>query len=137
MGTWDSGPFDNDSAADFANHLDTLPEDKRAEAIREALHEAAHYSEDDYMDDDIGIYAIAAAALVARELADGARFVSNSPGPKEPLPPLPPELKTLAITAIDRTTAANSELNSLWSEGCDDSDWHRGTRELRAALADE
>ena len=86
------------------------------------------------MDDTIGAFAIAAAALVASKTADGARFVATSLGPKQPLPPLPPELKALAIAAIDRTMAANSELNSLWSEGSDDTAWHRGNRELQAAL---
>ena len=135
MGTWDSGPFDNDSAANFASHLDSLAEDKRADAIREALHVAAHYDKDDYMDSTDGAFAIAAAALVAHELAVGTSVVSSSLGPKQPLPPLPPELKSLAIAAIDRTMAANSELNALWSEGSDDTAWHRGNRELRAALS--
>lgn len=137
MGTWGPGPFDNDSAANFASHLDTLAEDKRTDAIREALHEAAHHSADDYMDDTVGAFAIAAAALVARELGDGPGVVAISLGPKQPLPPLPPELKTLAIAAIDRTMAANSELNSLWSEGSEDTAWHRGNRGLREALAGE
>ena len=41
MGTWDIGPFDNDVAADFSGNLDDLPQDRRAEALRTALHKAA------------------------------------------------------------------------------------------------
>ncbi|WP_222720583.1 DUF4259 domain-containing protein [Actinomadura sp. HBU206391] len=37
MGTWGIGPFDNDTAADFAGNLDDLTEDERPVAIREAL----------------------------------------------------------------------------------------------------
>lgn len=135
MGTWDIGPFDNDDAADFSGRLDALPQTERVAAIREALSNAAEC--DEYLDCDLGAPAIAAAALVARDLPDGARFAPPSHGPKQPLPPLPPELKPLAVAAIDRTLAANSELASLWGEGGSDTAWHKATRELRAALAAE
>lgn len=114
MGTWDTGPFDNDAAADFGGNLDDLPQDQRAAAIRAALSKAANC--DNYLAEPIGAHAIAAAALVARELADGAHFVSPAYGPQQPLPPLPPELKALAIAAIDRTMAADSELAEDWGD---------------------
>jgi hypothetical protein len=135
MGFWDAGPFDNDDAADFSGRLDDLPQEERAAAIREALREAADC--DGYLEGDDGAYAIAAAALVARELSDGgARFVAADYGPKQPLPPLTPDLVPLAIAAIDRTMADDSELGDEWS-GVDGSDspWHEKTRELRAVLA--
>ena len=134
MGTWDIGPFDNDDAADFSGKLDAMPEHDRVAAIREALRDAAEC--DGYLDSDIGAPAIAAAALVARDLVDAARFASPY-GPKQPLPPLPPGLKPLAVAAIDRTLAADSELAALWGEGGGESHWHRATRELRTALAGE
>ncbi|WP_194914218.1 DUF4259 domain-containing protein [Catenulispora rubra] len=134
MGFWDAGPFDNDDAADFSGRLDDLPQEDRAAAIREALREAADC--DGYLEGDTGAYAIAAAALVARELSDGARFVAADYGPKQPLPPLTTDLLPLAIAAIDRTMADDSELGDEWS-GVDGSDspWHEKTRELRAVLA--
>ncbi|MEY9895379.1 hypothetical protein ABIA31_009068 [Catenulispora sp. MAP5-51] len=135
MGTWDTGPFDNDVAADFGGKLDALPQDQRAAAIREALSEAAEC--DDYLDEVIGTHAIAAAALVARELADGAHFVSPAYGPQQPLPPLPPELKALAIAAIDRTVAADSEIAEEWGDPLEETAWYQGTLKLRAALAPE
>ena len=37
MGAWDAGPFDNDSAADFAGDLDDAPENDRVAMIRAVL----------------------------------------------------------------------------------------------------
>ncbi|MFF8932432.1 DUF4259 domain-containing protein [Streptomyces longwoodensis] len=37
MGTWDTGPFDNDTAADFANVLDDAEPEVRAALIRGVL----------------------------------------------------------------------------------------------------
>jgi Domain of unknown function (DUF4259) len=34
MGTWDTGPFDNDTAADFANALDDAEPEAREALIR-------------------------------------------------------------------------------------------------------
>ncbi|MFR9757596.1 DUF4259 domain-containing protein, partial [Streptomyces sp. TR06-5] len=37
MGTWDTGPFDNDTAADFANALDEAEPEAREALIRGVL----------------------------------------------------------------------------------------------------
>ncbi|MFE2315370.1 DUF4259 domain-containing protein [Streptomyces sp. NPDC059441] len=37
MGTWDTGPFDNDTAADFANTLDDAKPEEREALIRGVL----------------------------------------------------------------------------------------------------
>ncbi|MGW3398543.1 DUF4259 domain-containing protein [Streptomyces hydrogenans] len=37
MGTWDTGPFDNDTAADFANTLDAAEPEAREGLIRGIL----------------------------------------------------------------------------------------------------
>ena len=41
MGTWGTGPFDNDNAADFRGDLDHLDAPGRIKAIHGALEEAA------------------------------------------------------------------------------------------------
>ncbi len=42
MGTWDIHPFDNDTAADFANDLDDADTLERVALIRTVLMRAAH-----------------------------------------------------------------------------------------------
>ncbi|MFI8371081.1 DUF4259 domain-containing protein [Streptomyces sp. NPDC085466] len=45
MGTWDIGPFENDTAADFAGDLDEATMDERGSVIRRVLERAADPSD--------------------------------------------------------------------------------------------
>lgn len=65
MGTWDVGPFDNDTAADWCGGLDDAAPEAREEMVRAALAETAGTT--DYLDSDVANEAIAAAALVAAQ----------------------------------------------------------------------
>ncbi|MFI5530551.1 DUF4259 domain-containing protein [Kitasatospora sp. NPDC051853] len=113
MGAWDIGPFENDNAADFAAFLDDAEPSERGEILRRVL--AAVADSTDYLESDEGAEAVAAAALIASQLPGGAP-VSPAYGPKQPLPPLPPELRALAAAALGRVLGADSELAELWGE---------------------
>ncbi|MFI6511655.1 DUF4259 domain-containing protein [Streptosporangium sp. NPDC050855] len=131
MGTWDLGPFDNDTAADFSGRLDKADEDEREKLIREALARAAGTT--DYLDSDDAAEALAAAALVAAQRPGGEAVLSPY-GPKKPLPVLPAELGGLAVQALDRVMAEPSELLELWSaEGAGDL-WRTSVLRLRNIL---
>ena len=133
MGAWDAGPFDNDSAADFADDLDDAPEHERVAMIRTALATAA--GNDTYLDLDEGAPAVAAAALVASRLPGGEQFAPNGYGPETPVPDLPTNLVPLAISAVDRVLAANSELAALWSEDMRaQRPWHTSMQQLKSVL---
>ena len=133
MGAWDVGPFDNDNAADFAGDLDDTPEHERIALIRTVLTTAA--DNDTYLDLDEGAPAVAAAALLASRLPGGGQFVPNSYGPKAPVPNLPADLVPLAISAVDRVLAADSELASLWSEDSRaQRPWHTSMQQLKSVL---
>ncbi|MFJ5553031.1 DUF4259 domain-containing protein [Streptomyces sp. NPDC093225] len=129
MGTWDIGPFDNDTAADFGGTLDRAHPDRRACLVREALLCAASTTE--YLDADIGAEAVAAAALVAAQC--GGEPADPHYGPAEPLPDLT-ALRTLAVRALDRVLAEPSELLVLW-EASGDRPWETGLARLRTTLA--
>ena len=131
MGAWGTGPFDNDDAADFAASLDDLDTDEKPEAIREALAEAAQ--ETDYLERDEGGAAVAAAALVAAQQPDGDQFESVY-GPKQPVPDLPEEFRQLALDALTRVLADDSELNELWSDSPDGETWFAMITRLTEAL---
>ncbi|MGW6390097.1 DUF4259 domain-containing protein [Streptomyces sp. NPDC055103] len=132
MGTWDIGPFDNDTAADFSARVDEAPPEKRAEVLRAAFHEVTATGDDDYLDSYEAVQAIASAALVAAQ-CPGGDPVTTAYGPKEPLPELPAELRPLAVAALDRVLTPESELLELWEES-DGEEWKAGVRKLRAVL---
>ncbi|MER5205249.1 DUF4259 domain-containing protein [Streptomyces sp. NPDC002825] len=132
MGTWDIGPFDNDTAADFSYRVDEAPEDKRAGVLLAAFREVTTTGEE-YLDSDLAVEAIASAALVAAQ-CPGGEPVTTSYGPEKPLPALPAELRPAAVEALDRILTEPSELLELWEES-DGEEWKAGVRRLRAVLA--
>ncbi|MFF5972353.1 DUF4259 domain-containing protein [Streptomyces sp. NPDC012769] len=133
MGTWDIGPFDNDTAADFSYTVDEAPAERRAEVLLAAFR-AVTETGADYLDADLGAEAVAAAALVAAQ-CPGGEPVTTAYGPDEPLPALPPSLRPAAIAALDRVLGKDSELLELWSEGGEAGPWQAGVERLRAVLA--
>ncbi|MEU4169316.1 DUF4259 domain-containing protein [Streptomyces sp. NPDC026665] len=131
MGTWDIGPFDNDTAADFAGDLDESPREERAAMIRSVLQRAADHGEELITPD--AERAVAAAALVVAQHPDGEPVCSGY-GPSEPLPELPVELRTLAVDALDQVIAELSEIAELWDEVPDGPKWRQGVVRLRDVL---
>ena len=121
MGTWGIGPFDNDTAADWCGDLHDADSAQRVELMRAAL--AATVDQGDgYLDSDVAVEAIAAAAIVASQLPGGPPVTS-------PYAPdfllaggtvdVPGDLPLLALCALDRVNADNSEWRDLWEERSD------------------
>lgn len=133
MGTWDIGHFDSDMAADFAGDLDDAPSGKREGLIRDALAAVVRTEPQEYLDGDDGVVAVAAAALVAAQ-CPGGEPVDSAYGPDEPLPPLTPDLRPLAVRALDRVAAERSELPELWADAGAGELWQAGVVRLRAVL---
>ncbi|MFD8144700.1 DUF4259 domain-containing protein [Streptomyces sp. NPDC059708] len=131
MGTWDIGPFDNDTAADFAGDLNEVAKDEREPMIRRVLSRAADSTGD--LDAPDAVRAVAAAALVVAQHPGGESTCSNY-GPSEALPELSTDLRTLAIDALDQVVAARSELAELWDEAADGQRWRHDIARLRAVL---
>ncbi|WP_404950859.1 DUF4259 domain-containing protein [Streptomyces sp. ARC12] len=131
MGTWDLGPFDNDTAADFADELDEAAPEEREAMIRGVLKRAAGPA------DFLGIYdgerAVGAAALVAAQHPDCDPACSNY-GPSEPLPELPADLRMLAVDALDQVVSNRSELAELWAEAANWPKWRQDITRLRDVL---
>ncbi|MFI6758800.1 DUF4259 domain-containing protein [Micromonospora sp. NPDC050417] len=117
MGTWDDGPFDNDSAADWCGDLHDADPSARAAIVRAALTTAAFNA--GYLDYDDAVSAIAAAAIVASQMPGGEPMTS-------PYAPdfllagesldLDDDLPQLAVEALDRVLSDDSEWRSQWSE---------------------
>ena len=136
MGTWDTGPFDNDTAADWSGEFDDASDGARIEMIEEALRGAA--DETDYLEADVACEAIAAAAVVA-SLRPGGPPIESGYAPDFLTGggrlDLPPELTALAIRALDRVTEEDSEWRDLWDEAGTLDDVVAELAPIRAALA--
>lgn len=129
MGTWDTGHFDNDTAADFSGNLDAVAETEREAVIRKVLGIAIAA---DYLDSDEGAEAVAAAALVGSQ-CPGGEPVTTAYGPDEPLPVLATDLRPLAVKALDAVLGESSELRELWDDA-GDKEWAPGIARLREVL---
>ena len=117
MGTWDFGPFDNDNAADWCGDLDDAEPGQRVGMIRDALNETLH--EGEYLDSDFATTAIAAAAVVASQVPGGEPITSSyaphfltTGGTLD----IPADLPALALRALDRVAAEDSEWRDLWED---------------------
>lgn len=129
MGTWDTGPYDNDTAADFACTLDEADPQERPDLVRAALARAAGATGP--LGAPAGDEAVAAAALVAAH-CPGGDPVDPVHGPEEPLPDLA-GLRTLALQALDRVVAEPSEVAELWA-GPDGAPWRAAVHRLQEVL---
>jgi hypothetical protein len=131
MGTWDAGPFDNDTAVDRCGDLDNAAPGQRSAMVRSAL-AAVLDNGDDYLDSDVAAEAIAAAALVASQLrgyASAPDFVLAG-GRLE----LPDDVPDLAVQALDRIVGEDSEWRELWDESDDSASAFATVRQLRATI---
>ncbi|MGH7867288.1 MAG: DUF4259 domain-containing protein, partial [Candidatus Dormibacteraceae bacterium] len=133
MSSWGCGPFDNDTAADFAADLDEAPESARLGMLHTAL--TAVDTCGDYVDGARAEVALAAVALVARDLTGGAEFQSQHYGPANRLPPIPKDMISLAVEVVDRLLNGENDVKRYWSESSEVDNWFAAMRRLRTVLA--
>ncbi|MBZ3900630.1 DUF4259 domain-containing protein [Streptomyces griseiscabiei] len=132
MGTWGTGPFDSDLAADFVDAMEGLPPEQVVEVLRRALQRAVDSG--DRVDGGDGAEAVAAAALVAAQVPGSGVVIDPDDGPKEPLPRLPVPLRALAREALRRVTGEGSELARGWVDDGDGLAWRREVRSIGEGL---
>ena len=132
MGTWDIGHFDNDAAADFSGSLDDAAESERENIIRTTL--IRTIETDEYLDSYDACKVLASAALIAAQCPGGTP-VTTAYAPDNPLPVFSEDLRGLAVRALDRVVAADSELPELWDDTEHGPQWRQSVADLRAVLA--
>lgn len=130
MNTWDTGPFGNDTAADFAGDLDDAKPGEREALIRGVLTRTVAAT--GWLTE--GEEAVAAAALIAAQCPGGAP-IDSPHGPEEPLPAFPDDLRTLADEALARIISDEAGPASNWSAPGDWKQWQANLNRLRAVLA--
>jgi Domain of unknown function (DUF4259) len=136
MGTWDVGPFDNDTAADWCGDLDDAASGQRPAIVRSAL-TAVLDNGDGYLDGDVAVEAIAAAALVASQLPGDTKIASSyapdfllEGGSLE----LVDDVPVLAVRALDRIVGDDSEWRELWEESEDGGLALAAVQQIRATI---
>ncbi|MET9040696.1 DUF4259 domain-containing protein [Streptomyces mirabilis] len=130
MGTWDTGPFDNDTAADFAIALDRASPEEREVLIRGVLVRTVNAT--GYLTE--AEEAIAAAALIAAQ-CPGGEPIETAYGPEKAMPAFPVDLRTLAAEAIARILDDGSGLAANWVDPADASRWLTSISRLHTGLA--
>jgi hypothetical protein len=136
MGKWGHGPFDNDTAADFAGDLDDASQSERIEILRAALASVA----DDgggHIEGGRAEIAIAAAALTVRRFEGGEEFQSKVCGPSNELPEIPKDLVPLALQAVSRLLVKDNDLWEDWSGEEGGEEWLAMLQRLRLVLSRE
>jgi len=135
MGAWGVDSFGNDDAADWAFGLD---ESSNLQLVEETLSRATVGSEE-YLESPTACEAIAAAEAVARLRGAGGERTSYSESVDQWVErvgaPPSPAVVQLAIRALDRITAPNSELRELWEESEEFASWTAAVRDLRERLS--
>lgn len=115
MGTWETGPFDNDDAMDFFDEVEETPDADVPPKLRKAL--VAIVERPGQVELAEGHVAVAAASLVAagrsRIAATGNASVDAWLSAHRPL--VTAEDQRVALAALDRVTGPDSEWMTLWS----------------------
>ena len=130
MGAWGTGSFENDEAADWIAGLKTIAPEELTKILTRAA------DDPNYLEGPAASVAVAAAEVVAALNGSAAEGAPASIGEwtKEHPQALTPELKDLAIRAVERVRK-NSELKDLWMEADGLNDWIGALRDLQTRLA--
>ena len=135
MGTWQVGPFDNDTAMDFFDEVEETPDPQLAEKLREVL--TAVVERPGKVELNEGHVAVAAACLVAAGRSRQA--VTGNPAVDGWLaghrPQVGAEEQRIALAALDRVTGPDSEWMDLWATSGSEAALQVRLDSLRGVLA--
>ncbi|MFF9899106.1 DUF4259 domain-containing protein [Streptomyces longispororuber] len=132
MGTWGTGPFDSDLAADFVDELEGLTHQQVIDVLGRAFQRVIDSGE--RVDGTDGAEAVAAGALVASTHPDSPIVIDPDDGPSQALPELPASLRASARLGLDRVLQDGSEMATGWVDGADADQWRQEVRHILRAL---
>jgi hypothetical protein len=125
MAVWGSGSFENDDAAIWHSRLSEIsPADLQQIFVGAADNPG-------YLEAFEASITVAAAEVLASPAPDAAPAILDWRAKNAPA--INPELKALAIRALDRVRT-NSEVKDLWLEADGLNDWTAAIRELQQRL---
>ena len=134
MGTWSHEPFGNDTANDWADELEDVPDFSVIEAtLQTALDEGQ-----EYLDADVAMEALAAIEVLAKSLGHGTQTDVYTEKVDEWLETvsLKPSTDLLlkAQQVLVLVLSDQSELKDLWQEADDYEIWLASIQQLKDAL---
>jgi FMN phosphatase YigB (HAD superfamily) len=135
MAAWDTDPFGNDTAVDWASSLE---ESEGFDLIEETLARIEEADDDDYIEAPDAEEAIAAADALAR--LKGKAYIKNSHTEavdawvEEQQLSVPDDLVDLAVHVIERIQVEPSELLEQWEEADDLKAWKKQLSDLKKRL---
>jgi Domain of unknown function (DUF4259) len=132
MGTWGTGPFDSDLAADFVEKLEGLTQQQVIDVLEAALQRVTGSGA--RVESGDGAEAVAAGALIASIIPDSPIVIDPDDAPGEPLPQLPASLRTSAKLALDRVLQDGSEMATGWVDSADADEWRQEVQQILQAL---
>ncbi|MFB7474266.1 DUF4259 domain-containing protein [Kitasatospora sp. NPDC056184] len=133
MGSWDTGPFHNDAAVGTAERFDSLFPAELPPWLHR-LFDVAVAMPEGPLDTDMAQEVVAAAAVTASQCPGGGD-VDLSSGPRDPVPPLPTDLRPKAVAALDRVLAhADAEVDR-WYDRARGEQWLGNVQQIRLILA--
>ncbi|WP_192342495.1 DUF4259 domain-containing protein [Streptomyces sp. VITNK9] len=132
MGTWGTGPFDSDLAADFVDELERLTHQQVIEVLERTFRRVTDSGE--RIDSGDGAGAVAAGALVASSLPDSPIVTDPDDSPSQPLPELPASLRASARLALDRVLQDGPDMAIGWVDSADAEQWRQEVRQILRAL---
>ncbi|MFE2149105.1 DUF4259 domain-containing protein [Streptomyces lavendulae] len=132
MGTWGTGPFDSDMAADFVDGLAGMSTEQVIEAMTSTFQRVVDSGS--RVDGGDGAEAIAAAALIACQIPGSQVVIDPDDGPAEPLPILPISLLPEARRALRRVLEDGSEMAEGWVAATDAEAWRAMVQTITRAL---
>jgi hypothetical protein len=133
MGTWGTGPFDDDNASDWVWELQEASD---WSVVEDALKAAVDVESAAYLEAPDGQVAWAAATVVAAADAPGltvpdeVRIWVDAHKDSQPA-----GLRTLGAAALRRVLADNSELVELWQAAGEEREWRSNVQGVTTALA--
>ncbi len=134
MGAWSHEPFGNDTANDWA---DELEESSDFSIVEKAFNQIIE-SVEQYIDADIACEAHAAAEVLAQALGKGTQddtYTEKIDAWLKKLTIKPNDiLIPKALRALDLLTTQDSELDELWQDSDEYSEWTANIDELKELL---
>ena len=134
MGAWSHEPFGNDTANDWA---DELEESSDFSIVEKAFNQIIESAEE-YIDADIACESYAAAEVLAQALGEGTQDDTYTEKIDMWLTKLTIKPNNLlipkALRVLDLLTTQDSELDELWQDSDEYTQWTVNVDELRELL---
>ncbi|MBQ0850280.1 DUF4259 domain-containing protein [Streptomyces sp. BH-SS-21] len=132
MGTWGTGPLQNNFAAEFVDEVEELSGPELIDVLERTFQRVTDSGA--RVDGKHGAEAVAAGALVANTLPDSPIGINPDEGPSQPLPKLPASLCVSARLALDRVLQDGSEMATCWVDSTDADRWRMHVRQIIEVL---